>query len=192
MAECKLTVKTAPTVEPITVADLKLHCRIDNDDEDDLLESLIKTARTYVEQRTKRTLLQTTYELYLDWFPAEIVLPLPPVSSLTSITYYDTGGSSQTLSSSVYTLDSKQDPAVIVEAYGQSWPATRDIPNAITVTYVAGYGAAATSVPDALKRAVAMYAAHLYENREPVGDAGTVIPLAIDSLIRMYEVPTVV
>lgn len=188
----KLVEATAPTVEPVTVADAKSHCRIDLAEDDALLSSMITTARVYVERKTNRQLLEATYQLYTDAFPAAFELPRSPASSVTSITYVDTGGSTQTLAATEYTLDAYREPAVIMPAYLKSWPSTQDVPNAVCVTFKAGYGSTATTVPVALRQAVLMHVAHQYENRSATDQqAPSTVPLTVDSVCKLYEVPIV-
>ena len=120
----------------------------------------------------ERSLVNTTWRVKLDEWPcdedgdAEIELPRPPLVSVSSITYLDTANTSQTLSSSHYTVDSHNEPGRIVPSYNSIWPEVLDHVNAITVTYVAGYGATAADVPQAIKQAILLCVGDLYEQRE--------------------------
>lgn len=153
-------------------------------DEDTYLENLLTTAREQVEEETWRALITQTWTLKLDEFPdcGEILLPRPPCQSVTSISYQDTANVTQTLAASQYTVITDDEPGRIVEAYNVDWPDTYDVPNAVTITYVAGYGLA-NAVPKRLKHAIMMLAAHWYENREAVG-SGFEMPLGYQRLIR--------
>lgn len=92
----------APSIEPVSLAEAKAHLRVEVNDENSLIQTLITAARQYVETATRRALLQQTWDDKLDAFPCgAIVLPLSPVTSVTSITYLDTAGVSQTWSSSL-------------------------------------------------------------------------------------------
>lgn len=154
-----------------------------------------------------RALLTQTWQLHLDEFPGSgryvpgrgyvdagaIYLPLPPLQSVSSITYVDTAGATQTLASSVYQVVNRQrQRSMIVEAYGQTWPSTRDIPQAVTVEFVAGYGAA-SAVPGDIKRVIRAMVAHWYDNRGAVviGKQPEVQPL-IDWLVRKYRTDLIV
>jgi uncharacterized phiE125 gp8 family phage protein len=178
-----LTLVTAPTVEPITLADAKLQARVDTGDEDAFLESLITAARQHAESFTRRALCTQTWDLKLEGFPCgAFVLPYPPVSAITSVTYVDTSGSSQTWSSALYrtSLPSgpKASPAQIEPVWGESYPATREVSDAVTVRFVAGYGGA-SDVPAPIKTAIKLLVAHWFEQRLPVsvGVGNTVIPV---------------
>lgn len=132
-----LTLIVPPALEPLEVAEAKLYARVTHTDEDELFQALIQTARELVEGRGIAIHTQT-WELSLDRFPVCIRVPIAPLQSVTSITYTDADGASQVLASSGYTVDTRSRPARILPAYGTSWPATRAVPNAVIVKFVAG------------------------------------------------------
>lgn len=185
-----LLLTTAPVIEPVTVAECKAHMRVDHSDEDVLIEGLMKSAREWCETFTCRQFLTATYELSLDEFPCwEVCLHLAPVQSVSSITYYDTEGTSRTLSSSNYIVDTKSEPGKVVPEYGLVWPVTRlGRPNAVTVTFLAGW-TAASLVPDSIKTAIKQLVGHWYENRESVQE-GTYseVPKTVEYLLWPYRV----
>lgn len=188
-----LTINTAPTAEPVTRDEVKLHSRISHTDEDSWIDSRIKSARLYVEAYTKRQLVTATWELRLDGFPPSDVtpirVPLPPLSSVSSIAYLDTNGDSQTWSSSEYQTDAKSEPGRIMPAEGYSYPSTQaDTFNTVTVTFVAGYGAA-SAVPDRFKTAILMLVDHWYEHRAAVSDRPSQnVEMAVQSLLMQDRV----
>jgi uncharacterized phiE125 gp8 family phage protein len=185
---------TAPTSEPLTLTEVKNHLRIDNTDSDDELTLLLAAARSHVETRTNRQLMQATYELTLDRWPSSGVLTLrmPPLSSVTSVVYYDENGSSQTFSSDNYHVDTATEPGRVVLEDGESWPNLDIRPAAVTVTYIAGQ-ASSDDVPDAAKLATLQLLAHWFENREAVAFGGnpTELPHAIEALINQVRVPEI-
>lgn len=157
---------TAPIFEPVTLAEAKLHCRIDGTDDDTLVTSLIVAARQAAENRTGRVLITQTWELQLDAFEAEIELPNPPTQSVVSVKYLDTAGADQTLAGTEYLLDATSEPGLLVPAYGKTWPSTYAVPNAVKVQYKAGYGDAAASVPHGVKQWMLLAIGTWYANRE--------------------------
>ena len=185
-----LTETVAPAEEPVTTAEAKVHLRVDHGDEDAYIDTLVATARQQIEAITRRALVNTTFELKLDAFPTEIRPPRSPLSSVSSITYVDTDGATQTLSASVYSVDTDTEPGRISLAFNQSWPDIRAQNNAVVITFVAGYGSAATDVPAALRETVKLLLAHYYEFRQPViaGATAVKIPLHIESLIWIHRV----
>jgi len=191
-----LTLVTAPAPEPLTTDQAKLHLRVDSDDENTLIDTLIVTARQWVETFTHRALMTQTWDLKLDAFPCgPIVLPMAPAISITSITYVDTGGSSQTWSSAEYQTDIPTGPmaqrARIQPAYGYSYPLTRDQMNAVTVRFVAGYGATVQTIPDIFIAAMKLLVEHWYAVRTPVligsGNVVSNVPHSIESMLWAYK-----
>ena len=88
-----LTLIAAPILEPMTLAEAKLHLRVDGTDEDDLITALIVAARRRAEHLLTRALITQTWELTLDEFPAaDIQLPKPGVLSIVSVKYLDSAG----------------------------------------------------------------------------------------------------
>ena len=170
MTQYGLSLATAPTSEPITLAEAKKHCEIgaEVNHHDEHLERLIQAARVYVENFTGRQICTATWDLYADSWPADslaIYLPKGPIQSVSSITYVDENGATQTWSSANYTLSSSREPAVVRLAYQATWPAYRFQPDSIRVRFVAGYGAAA-AVPMGIKQAVLLLIGGWFLNRE--------------------------
>lgn len=200
-----LSLVTAPSVLPVSVEEVKQHLRITHDDEDTMIYALISAATDYAQEFTKRQFITATYDLTLHAFPpagkwyldpsgwayldTEIVIPKPPLQSITSITYVDMEGNSQTVSSSIYAVDINVDPGRVRLAYNQTWPSTRHQPNAVTIRYVCGYGTI-SSVPEVIKAALKLYVGTLYEHREHV-ITGTIIadvPDAMKALLNSAKV----
>lgn len=188
-----LTRTTAPTVEPITRAEAKAHSRVTVSDDDEYIDALIEATRDRIENHTKRALLTQTWRLTLDSFPLgrrDIILPWSPLQSVTSITYVDTNGTTQTWASSNYTVDTGATPGRVRLAYDVLYPSIRHQPNAVTVTFVAGYGAAASALPAGIVHACKILFGHYYDNREPVvtGTVATPIPETWKALLGPYRV----
>lgn len=187
---------TAPTVEPIDLADAKRQCHLSDDltDQDAQISAYISAAREWAEVYTGRALLTQTWDLKFDAFPDVICLPKPPIASVTSVSYIDTNGTTQTLSSSLYTTDLPTGPYAppgrIVPVYGSTWPSTRDVPNAVTVRVVCGYGSDPALVPDAIKQAIRVKVATMFGAREGlvVGTIASPIPSADDLLLWPFKV----
>jgi uncharacterized phiE125 gp8 family phage protein len=159
-----------------------------NSTADPQVSAIISAARQWTEDYTNRALITQTWRLTLDDFPRclgyawngyapgqyhlrpwrdlqVIRLPWPNLLTVTSITYVDGNGATQTLDSSAYVVDTSSLPGRVYPAYGTSWPANRCQPNAVTITYTAGYGSA-SSVPTAVKQAMLLMISDLYRERE--------------------------
>ena len=159
----------APASEPLDLATAKLHCRVDGTDEDALITALIVAAREQAEHETGRALITQTWELVLDAFPEAFVLRKSPVQSVTSLKYLDSAtGAEQTLDPADYLLDKDSEPGYVVPAYGKAWPYSREVPNAVRVRYVCGYGLA-VAVPQAIKQWMLLAIGTMYENRATSG-----------------------
>jgi uncharacterized phiE125 gp8 family phage protein len=165
---------TAAVQPPVTVEEIKAHLHLDTSDEDDTLRQYIDTAASFVERDAEIALLTSTWTLTLDRFPDWTVeLRKPPIQSITSIAYLDTAGDSQTLSASLYRLDSSHRPGRVTPAYAQTWPLTYPVTNAVTITFVAG-STDRTLIPHEAKQAIRMMVGHWYRNRETVVSTGAV------------------
>ncbi len=189
-----LTLSSGPAAEPMTTAEAKTHLRVSGTDDDTYIDTLIGAARHWVELFTGRALIDQTWVLKLDKFPdsgCPIWLPKPPLSSVTSITYTDTDGNTgQTFNSANYDVDTASDTqlAGIYEGYNETWPDTRDEINSVTVTYVAGYGSAATSIPDPIVHACKLLVGRWYCTRaSALVEPGGMIPSA-QALLEPYRV----
>jgi uncharacterized phiE125 gp8 family phage protein len=188
---------TAPTIEPVSLAEAKLHLRVDDDQtsEDAAILGLIRTARELVESHTGRCLMTSTWDYYLPQFPdcGYITIPNPPLQSVTSITYTDSDNTATVWASSNYLVSTRGALGRIVPAYSVTWPSFTARPiDALVVRYVAGYGAGAGDVPEAIRHAMLLLIGHLYEHRESVASqsAGNlfVMPMGVDHLLADYWV----
>lgn len=159
----------APTLQPVSLSIFKMHAEVYHDDQDILLSEYLDNAADYVEAYQNRCWRQSTWQAVYDSFPCDGVfyLPRPPLASVTSITYLDLAGDSQTLSTSSYVVDIASEPGRVSLAYGELWPDTIEQNGCVTVTYVAGYSSA-SDVPSRVKQAIRIIAAHYYSQREPV------------------------
>lgn len=188
---------TAPTTEPVTLSEAKLHLRIDaaTQDEDALVTALIQAARETVETYTHRAIPAQTWDEKFDGFPwgpsADLWLSKPPVTSITSVSYLDTQGVTQTWTEGTtgYLTDIPTGPwarrARIYPAYGRVYPPTFPMPVSVTVRFVAGY----TAIPEAIKAAMKLLIGHWYQNRESaiVGTTAQELPLAVASLLWPFK-----
>lgn len=184
----KFTVVTPPTEEPVSLAEAKAHLRVDGSDEDTLIGSLIKAARSMCEDLAGRAFVTQALCAYPDGFPdcgGTIKLPRPRLQTITSVQYYDVDGATQTLPTSVYEADAIAEPGEVVLLPGQVWPDVQaERRNPVRVTFVAGYGNA-TAVDARAKQAMLLLIAHWYENREASsqGVVNTEIQLGLDALL---------
>lgn len=160
------TLITPPAVEPITLDEAKLHLRVTHPSEDALIELLITAAREYVERNTGLSMINQTWELALDAFPASAIqLPGAPLVSVTSVEYLDEAGDPQAVDPALLIVDKASRPGWVTSS--APWPATQaDTFNAVRVRYVLGFGTAGESVPADLRAALLLVLGDLFENRQ--------------------------
>ena len=168
---------TGPTVEPITYADFIYHDRMDLYDEsiDEAsilyIEGLILAVRMDVEKYLNRALITQTWKYYLDDFPDEyfIELPMPPLRSVESVKYTDSGGTvTPMVDGTDYLVDTISLKGRILLPYSKSWPSIIPYPmNAVEIEFICGYGDP-ENIPQPIKNAMLLQIASLYDNRESV------------------------
>lgn len=185
-----LVMTSRPAVEPVTVADAKAHMRIDQDDEDVLIASLVLTSRLHIEAALSLALITQSWTFTLDRWPHGpiVELPLAPLRSIESVRVRDASGHATTVPDTAYLIDMVSRPPRVV------WNnAARPVPgiaaSGIEINFTAGFGEDAASVPAPLKHAILMLTAHWYEHRDPdeIGSSGARIPDAVSNLINPFR-----
>ena len=167
-----LSLITPPAVEPVTLVEAKTHLRVEHALEDDLIGTYVTSARQHVEAETERALLEQTWELALWCFPFQpcIKLPRPPLLSVVEVRYLDAAGVDQVWPASEYDVEAPAGPHAphgVLRPKSDGWPTVTVTARSVRVTFRAGYGADAASVPAPLKAAVLLASEDLYERREP-------------------------
>lgn len=154
-----------PAVEPVSLADAKAHLRLDGSDEDDLVSELVAAARQAVEATTRRCLVQQTWRIVRDTWPAgrSVAIPLAPVLSVGAVRVSTAAGSPATLASGLYRLDRSADPVRLVLDGAAPDPG---IPaGGIEVDLLCGYGPGASDVPAPLRLAIRRLVARWFTDR---------------------------
>jgi uncharacterized phiE125 gp8 family phage protein len=181
---------TAPAVEPVTLPEAKAHLRVLHSAEDTLIEGLVKAARIHIEATTGRALVTQTWDFWLPAFPVSgvVELPKPPLQTVTWVKYRDLDGVEQTLDAADYLVVAPGLIGTVELAPDADWPATQTRQQAIAVRFVAGYGAAADSVPADLRAALLLMAEHLYYNRGAVtAENLKATPMGVDALLGPHR-----
>lgn len=196
-----LTQITGAAADIVTLGEAKTWAKIDTTEDDPLIASLISSATVAAEEFTRRAFINQTWKLTIDLCPSGldlgegvydlppsalygdlkpmIELPKVPVSSITSVTTYDTANTGTVFSSSNYSLIGNR----LILNYDASWPTGLRSYGACEIVYVAGYGATSTSVPNPIKTAVLMHVQAMYDGRI-VCD----MPPSSEHLLRQYRV----
>jgi len=183
---------TAPTDLPVTLAEAKLHLRVDHADDDALITALIEAATGVAESRLNRALLPQTWERVLDDFPdGAIRLGMPPVTSVASVKYLRAAdGVEVTIDAAQYSLKNAVLPGWVEPGYQLDWPTdVRRVADAVRVRFAAGYANAAT-VPREIRQWILLTIGAMYANREALSDGRTAeLPSRfVDGLIVPHKV----
>lgn len=180
---------TAPATEPVTLAEAKAQLNVTDTEQDTYITSLIAIAREAVEAFTGRAFVSQSWKaVYEDW-PNDkaLILPRPPLVSVSSVKYFPRTGAEVTLATDYYKVDIVASPGRICLKYDWTLPSLSfDYENPIIVAYTAGY----TTVPALVKHAILLTIRHWYDNRTPVvvGTTTAVIPLSVQTLLRLLKV----
>src|SRR5579875_57124 len=163
---------TGPTVEPISFALQQSQLKIGNlNTSSFVIQNKIATARSTVEKKIRRCLVQQIWDLFIDTeqyvgsgaglFPyyevsqfgdqdlriPEIQLPLPPTQSVLGVYVTDVFGNETLVDPSVYFVTKAKEPCRIRLKPGQIWPCHRG-PESIRIRFAAGYSTPFTIATD--------------------------------------------
>ena len=131
---------TPPSYLPLSLSEAKNDLKISTNADDDRIQRIMRTSIDTIETFTGKRLITQTWDYYFDYFCDEIKVPYPPLQSITYIKYKDTSGAWQTLSTSVYDVDTFSVPGKVYRAYNATWPSIQEVQNAINIRFIAGYG----------------------------------------------------
>lgn len=178
------TLVTPPASEPVALADVKTYLRIDGNEDDTVLNTLIASARRMAEAHTKRAFITQTWRLTMDRFserddvvpPGFHIAPTPflvngsqaiqlsrqPIQSITSIITTNSANSPYTVPTATYTLDVSTGRILLNEGY--SWPTALRANSAADILFVAGWANAA-AVPEPIKQGIMQHVAASYSGK---------------------------
>lgn len=176
------TILKQPAIEPISLDEMKTYLRLDTNQENPLVEQLIKVARRMIEDYTSRALITQVHRVMTNFDECpdgNVVLPIAPVQGLHALPQIMIGKSMEKVSG--HKLDQSRSQArVQINTYYSD-------ESTICIDYRCGYGDTADDVPDPLKQAILLLVAELYENR-PGDKPSTVLPGFVRALINPYRI----
>ena len=179
-------VTTAPATEVWTLSEVKNYLKVDTSADDTLITTLLQSAREVAERYLNQALITQTITEKLDRLSnPTIYLSVSPVIAVSSFQYQDGVNSTQTYDAANYVVDTFEKPARLSLAYGKTWPTLYGNINDVNITYTAGYGSTAASVPMQIRQAILMMIADSYDNRE---DYVKKLPTASEYLLDQYRV----
>jgi uncharacterized phiE125 gp8 family phage protein len=174
---------SAPATSALTLEAAKAHLKVEGDHEDVEIQAMVDAAVALVDGPRGRgfCLITQTWRLTLDRFTRFIHIPLGPNAAIVSVKFTDADGVEQTIDDADYQLLGGGDPAVLSPAYGKVWPTARCEPGAVRITFTAGFGAAASSVPGDLVAALKLVVGAFYRDRETA-----TVPAGADAVFNRY------
>ncbi|KAB2787784.1 hypothetical protein F9K97_07545 [Brucella anthropi] len=177
----------APATTPISLAEAKAHLRVEHDDQDALITAQIEAATSLLDGHVGilgRALVTQTWQQDLAGFAARMPLPLSPVSAVVSVSFFDTSNVQQMLDAGLYALQTDARGTCVILQPGQSWPATYPRPDAVSITFTAGYGSA-SDVPAPIRQAILLIVQRLFDGADTSIDAA--VDRTVHALITPYR-----
>ncbi len=161
-----LTLLAPPLVEPVSLAEVKAHLRIDHLDEDNLISGYMRAATVTMERWLRRALISQDWHLVLDEWPAgPLRLPKPPLITVNAVTLTQLDGTEDNLDPQIYRVESRAEPGFLIPAGRSSLPRPGQRSGGIGISFTAGYGTDGTFVPEPIRQALMMMVGTYYENR---------------------------
>lgn len=202
-----ISVVTEAVDDAVSFSETVEYLRLDEQVDTRVIKNLILASTNFVENYTGRALINRTLKMSIDnveeidvplWEGTRIgpditirkryiELPRPPVSSVSSVKYYDDSDTESTFASSKYYVDTQREPARIILRNGESFPTALRVGNAVEITYIAGYGATGASVPEALRLAMLQYITFNYEHRGELETGNPRLPQSLKNLLNPYR-----
>ena len=208
-----VTVVSAESVDVVTTAQIKSNLRIASNDSthDTQIEICRDASISVAKEYLQKSLMNRTLKLSLDNIPfsdsilpnqegittgpfleyrqRSVNLPFSPLVSVSSVKTFDDSDNETTMASSRYYVDTASDYGRVVLRTGETWDDMLRVANAIEITYVAGYGSIATSVPAGIRQGIIVLASHYFENPDMVikGEGNSVIPTLVNSLWKPFR-----
>lgn len=154
--------KTGPAVEPVGLDGLKLWARIDTNAEDELLATLIATARQAAEEHTRRAFIRQEWTMAVRGWTGWLPIPRPPLIEVLEVRSVGFDGAVTVWPAGDYLVRGAGDQGQIM--------ALTPVLGLVEIDFAAGYGPAAADVPAAIRTAVTAWASELYESRTPANE----------------------
>jgi len=186
-----LVLTSGPALEPVSLAEAKAHLRLETNDDDTLLQSLITTSRLHIEAALGLALVTQSWSWMFDRWPRgeRVVLPLRPVQAITQIRVWRQDGTSQVLPTDSFILDGQGNPARLLPVGPAALVEPGQPGNGIEIAFTAGFGSAAADVPATIRHALLLLITHWYEHREPVeiGASVNAVPVMVSELLHAHR-----
>jgi uncharacterized phiE125 gp8 family phage protein len=170
-----LEIVTPPAGEPVTLAEARAFCRIDHEDEDALIQDLVRAAREQVEAASGRALIERRVRERRDSWAASpagaVRLALRPLRALHGVKTIGPDGAMQSIALTDVFPDPDAEAGRLLARSGLGFPALLRAASGVEIEYTAGYGATSAALPPALRLAVLILTADAYARRDRSDDA---------------------
>jgi uncharacterized phiE125 gp8 family phage protein len=180
----------APAVLPVALSDVRAQVSLTEGDHDLLLQGFLDAAVSHLDGPTGvlgRCMIAQTWRQDFDAWAGELRLPVPDITSAT-VVYIDPDGELQTVDAALYDVVNRIEGASIRFRQAFAQPTVGPEVAGVRITFTAGFGASAVSVPAAIRVAIMTHAAHLFLNREAVAAGQMVeVPMSHASLIAPWR-----
>lgn len=188
----RLILLNGPAIEPVSLAETKSWLRVDGNEEDSLLSSLIASARRTLEAYTRRCFVTQYWRIMLDAWPKttnnaerSVAIPLTPFQRVTAIRVYDRSNAAHPVPAQIYYAPPATDRARVTFFAAPETPERAS--DGIEIDIVAGYGDQASDTPEPLRCAILMLIAHWHENRGDAPTTGSDIPADVRALVAPFR-----
>ena len=158
---------------PVAIEDARAQLRMDDlRHDDEYLMMLIRGQCDLIERSYQCSLLNKTVTELHRQFPLSSTVPMViaglwPIGSITSVQYYDSANTLQTWASSEYTTNISSGCVTIIPKPNYTYPSDMAVrPDAVQITYVAGYGTSPANIPDSVRLGLLSRIGRAYTNRE--------------------------
>lgn len=184
---------TPAAKNPVPLREFAAHLRLshgfsDDGSEDGLLELYLRNATAMIERRTAQALISRVHTLQVGCWDRKghLVLPIGPVDAIESIQFVSASATTDLDPDDWFLQPGTQRQKLTGPLGGALWPIPHG--SVAQLRFSAGYGGSWNAVPDDLRQAVLLLAAHLYENRfgELDGTSTDGVPAGVLSIVSQH------
>jgi len=183
-------IKTDITSEILSAADLKPYIKYEDNEADEItvIDDMIKTVRTHLEQRTGLSFAEREYEIFFKSDESPFILPVSPIISVDKVETVDYQGTKDELTlNSGYYKAGLYEVTIIASLSAANNPFSEsESTYNLLVTCKAGYGHEDTeNLPKDLLGAIKTQVFQWYENRDDFYE-GNYLGM-VDKIIKLYR-----
>lgn len=183
-----LALLASPSLEPLTLDEVKAHLRLSSDHEDNLLAATLKAAREFTEFSSHQKLMTQSWRQYEICLPVSrcIALRVSPVQNVLQVTAFDRDGNPSVVPGEQYQL-LRGTELPVLQLSGSVDPSIAA--NGLEIDLSVGFGDLGVDVPSGLQRAILLLISHWYEFRGAVSpnDQPVSLPAGFEALIAPHK-----